>query len=159
MRQAKAAGVIARIPGGRRAKGLPKLSKDRKIRRAQRMLEAAMAKRNAEKATVPMVAQRSWVELEKPDKLSEATDQSLDKVYTFLLMDLDPVVQEKLFLAQQQVALSTISNQIRLDAAKLQAQTSLHNLPDEILRERLAAAFERLDALPDVIEDDDVGTG
>jgi hypothetical protein len=159
MRWAKAAGLIARIPGGRRAKNLPPLSKDCKIRRAQRMLEAAMAKRKAEKAALPVLAQRPWNELGKAEKLSEATDKSLDAIYDFLLMEVDPVEDQKLFIARQQVALSTVSNQIRLDAAKLQAQTSLHDLPDEILRERLAAAFARLDALSDVIEDEasDIG--
>jgi hypothetical protein len=39
MRAAKAAGQIARFPGGRRTRGLPPLSKDPKIRRAQRIVE------------------------------------------------------------------------------------------------------------------------
>ena len=44
MRLAKARGEIEKIPGGRRAKGLPPLSKDPKIRKAQRFVEKAMAK-------------------------------------------------------------------------------------------------------------------
>jgi hypothetical protein len=45
MRRAKAAGLIEKIPGGRRKRGLPKLSKDRIIARAQRVLEEVMAKK------------------------------------------------------------------------------------------------------------------
>jgi hypothetical protein len=159
MRAAKSAGLVERFPNGRRKRGLPKLPADRKLRRAVRIVEKEMAARKAEKAAVPMVAQRSWAELDKAEKLSEATEKSLDAIYDFLLMEVDPVEDQKLFIARQQVALSTISNQIRLDAAKLQAQTSLHDLPDEILRQRLAAAFARLDALSDVIEEEasDVG--
>jgi hypothetical protein len=44
-RLAKQAGLIEKIPGGRRAKGLPKLSKDRTIRKAQRVLEEMMARK------------------------------------------------------------------------------------------------------------------
>jgi glucans biosynthesis protein len=150
MRAAKAAGLIERFPNGRRGKDLPPLSKDRKIRKAQKILEAAMAKRKAEKAAVAAVVERPWDQLDKAGKLSEATDKSLDAIYDFLLMDVDPVADPKLFLAKQQVALSTIANQIRLDAAKLQAQTALQNLPDDTVQERLAAWFERLDALPDL---------
>jgi hypothetical protein len=45
MRAAKAAGLIEKIPGGRRARGLPPLSPDPTIRKAQRLIEELMAKR------------------------------------------------------------------------------------------------------------------
>src|SRR5215471_1172341 len=39
MRAAKAAGLIEKFPGGRRARGLPQLSKNPTIRKAQRLVE------------------------------------------------------------------------------------------------------------------------
>src|SRR6516165_1029493 len=60
MRAAKARGELARLPGGRRSRGLPKLSRDKKIRRAQRILEKKMAARK--KAAVSAVAKRQWQE-------------------------------------------------------------------------------------------------
>jgi hypothetical protein len=70
MREAKAAGQIEKIPGGRRAKGLPPLSKDRKIREAQRMIEKMMSER--------AVARRWGEGLTKAERLSEATDEALE---------------------------------------------------------------------------------
>jgi hypothetical protein len=140
MREAKAAGLIDKIPGGRRAKGLPPLSKDRKIRRAQKILEAAMAARKAEKAVVP-VAERRWQELDKAGQLSEATSESLSRVYAFLLMDFDPAKDPKMFALQQSVALSTISAQIRLDSAALLARSGVVLNEDE--RDRLDRAHRR----------------
>jgi hypothetical protein len=121
---------------------LPRLSKDRKIRRAQRMLEAAMEERKKE---VAATVTRAWEELSSAEKLSLATDQSLDKVYAFLLLDFDPVEEQKLVLAQQQVALATISNQIRLDSARLQAETALGGLDDGELDRRLGRLLERVE--------------
>jgi hypothetical protein len=159
MNTAKAAGLIERFPNGRRRADLPKLPADRRLRRAVRIVEKEMAARKAEKAALPVLAQRPWGELDKASKLSEATDQSLDNAYAFLCRPIDPVGDPKLFALQQTVGLTVISAQIRLDSAGLMAKTALHDLPDEILRQRLAAAFARLDAMPDVIENDDVGAG
>jgi hypothetical protein len=44
MRVAKESGTITRFPNGRRPRGAPKLHPDRTIRRAQKMIEARMAK-------------------------------------------------------------------------------------------------------------------
>ena len=44
MRVAKESGPITRFPNGRRPRGAPKLHPDRTIRRAQKMIEARMAK-------------------------------------------------------------------------------------------------------------------
>jgi hypothetical protein len=80
MRQAKAAGQIERFPGGRRPRGLPPLSKDPTIRRAQTLVERAMAKKNGtgvpEVPTVPDNV-RPWSSLSKGERLSSATDDSL----------------------------------------------------------------------------------
>jgi hypothetical protein len=47
MRLAKQEGLIERFPNGRRARGAPKLHPDRTIRRAQKIIEARMAKEPA----------------------------------------------------------------------------------------------------------------
>jgi len=124
MWEAKAAGLIERFPNGQRAKGLPPLSKDSKIRRAQRIIEARMAKQSKEVVT----AERPWPELSKADKLAAATDLGLDVAMKVLteggrLLDerglegMDP----KLLAEVRGTALSIISDQIRIDAAVLQA--------------------------------------
>jgi hypothetical protein len=140
---------------------LPPLSRDPKIRKATRLLEAEMARRK--KAAVPGPVGRPWGELGKAEKLEQATDRSLDRVFNFLLLDVDPVSDPKLFALQQSVALSTISNQIRLDAAALQAQVALANVPDGALSLRLEQAFARLDEIVLDEEDDNgdaaAGTG
>ena len=76
MREAKAAGQIERFPGGRRARGLPPLSKDPKIRRAQRIVERAMA--NGVTTNGNGGIDRPWESLTKAEKLSRATELALD---------------------------------------------------------------------------------
>ena len=88
MREAKARGEIERFPGGRRARGLPPLSKDRTIRRAQRILEARVSNRGA--VMVPATSDAT-----KAEKLGEATDISLDRVLAFLYLDVDPRAEPK----------------------------------------------------------------
>jgi hypothetical protein len=65
---AKAAGQAARFPGGRRTRGLPPLSKDPKIRRAERIVENGleMARR---KKQLPIPAHKPWEELSRGQKL------------------------------------------------------------------------------------------
>ena len=142
MREAKAAGLIEKIPGGRRARGLPKLSKDKKIRKGQRILEnleKEMTARKAEKAAaVPAVVERPFEELEKAEQLSEATGKSLSRVYRFLLQEIDPAADPKMFALQINTALATISAQIRLDSAVLMARSGPVLNEDE--RERLDQA-------------------
>jgi hypothetical protein len=153
MREAKAAGLIEKIPGGRRARDLPKLPTDRRLKRAVRVIEAAMAKRKKEKAAVPAVVERPWQQLDKAQKLGEATDRGLDEIYAFLMKPVDPEKNEKLYLAKISTALSVVSAQIRLDSAALMAQTSLNTLPDTTVKLRLEEAFALLDAVP--LSDDD----
>jgi hypothetical protein len=141
MHAAKARGEIAKFPNGRRAKSLPPLSKDRKIRKAQRLLEAAMAKRKAEKAAVPATVTQPWQGLDKAGKLSEMTDQGLDELYAFLMKPVDPEKNEKLYLAKISTALSVVSAQIRLDAAALMARSGAVLNEDE--RARLDWAHRR----------------
>jgi hypothetical protein len=120
-----------------------------------RILEATMERRK-EAAAVPAPVAREWRELDKAAKLSEATDRALDNAYSFLCMEVDPVADPKMYALQQSVGLATISNQIRLDSAKLQAQTAVHNLPEDTVRQRFAQLLERLDLEPDD-DADDVG--
>ena len=160
MRLAKVMGAIARFPGGRRDRGLPPLSKDPRIRRAQRLVEAEMAARR--KVRVDQVSDgQGWQERSSGQKLATASDKSLDRIFAFLLLDLDPRADEKLFLAQQQMAMATITNQIKLDSAQLAAQAALANVPDAALSLRLQAAFERLDevAIENEAENEDGGEG
>jgi|307.fasta_scaffold466305_1 hypothetical protein len=66
MKAAKERGEIAKIPGGRRARGLPPLSKDPTIRKAQRMVEKMKATRDV------AVPAKAWGEMGKGEKLSAA---------------------------------------------------------------------------------------
>src|SRR5262249_30721912 len=75
MREAKARGETERFPGGRRARGLPPLSEDPTIRKAQRIIEAKMAEQSKAAVTT---GERPWSELSKAEKLAVATDLGLD---------------------------------------------------------------------------------
>ena len=110
MRLAKARGEIEKIPGGRRAKGLPPLSKDPNIRKAQRFVEKAMAK------LVPSDG-RPWTEMSKAEKLGRATELALDCVRDILELGIDPSDAKTLAIVKD-TALNIISQQIRLDALK-----------------------------------------
>jgi hypothetical protein len=128
MRAAKARGEIARFPNGGRAKGLPPLSRNPIIRKAQRLIEAKM---QAKAVVVPVK------DITKAEKLGAASDRSLDRVVAFLDQDIDPQADPKLFALQINTSLTIISVQGRLDAAALQAQAlSTAGLSDEQKRAR-----------------------
>jgi hypothetical protein len=114
MRAAKERGEIERFPGGRRSRGLPPLSKDRIIPRAQRAAE----KRMAERAMVPR-DERPWEELSMGEKLARAADTALDRLYDDILCgktDLDDPKAKRLLL---DAALGVISQQVRVDTTVL----------------------------------------
>jgi hypothetical protein len=136
MRQAKAAGLIDKIPVGRRARDLPPLSKDRKIRRAQRIIEARME----ERAVV-----RRWGEgLTKAERLGSATDDALEVVQRILALGVDPTDPRVLAIVKD-TALTVISVPARLDAAALAAQSgALSGLDDDQFDGRLDRALARL---------------
>jgi len=133
MRAAKASGEIEKIPGGRRAKDLPPLSKDPKIRRAQRIIEKRMAEQSRAVARTDGNVPSSWDQLSKADKLARATDLGLD-VSMKILTDGGRLLDErglegmdpKLLAEVRGTALSIISDQIRIDAAALQASAIRH---------------------------------
>jgi len=139
MRAAKAAGQIERFPGGRRARGLPPLSKDRTIRKAQRMVERVMAKREklAAVALAPgsdspdPTAERQWSEQSRGEKLADNADRSLAftsgilslgaRVKDQLLKDDADVTkrvhpsQLKILEMAKDTALATISHRLRVE--------------------------------------------
>jgi len=156
MREAKARGEIERFPGGRRARGLPPLSKDRTIRRAQRILEARGSNRGA--VMVPATSDAT-----KAEKLGEATDISLDRVLAFLYLDVDPRAEPKLFALQMNTAMTTISNQVRVDTAELTARAlSPTGLTEEQrraqARQAILEAFAERPQLDNSISDSDAGS-
>jgi hypothetical protein len=139
MRAAKARGEIARFPGGRRARGLPPLSKDPTIRRAQKIVEKLMALQD-----IAPVRKLPWEELSHSDKLDKGTGLALD-IAAKILNDGAMILERdglegtdiKLVTLVKDTALQVISNQIRVDTAALQAQAlSTAGLSDEQKRER-----------------------
>ena len=114
MRAAKARGEIGRFPGGQRARGLPPLSKDRTIRRAQRLVEKAVAVNGKEVAEGQA---RAWASLNKAERLGRATELALDCVREILELGIDPSDAKTLSIVKD-TALNIISQQIRLDALK-----------------------------------------
>ena len=138
MRGAKARGEIERFPNGARARDLPPLSKDRTIRRAQRLLEKAKVMADQEIATVP---ERPWSELTKAEKLGDVTNVALDIAREILALGVDPS-DPKILQIVKDTALSVISNQIRVDTAVLAASVSSPaGLTEEQRRERARQAI------------------
>ena len=119
MRQAKAAGLIERFPNGRRPKGAPKLSSNKKIAKAQRIVEVWMAE--VEAKGVPATP---WAQLTKAQKLSSNADLSLDVTRRILELGVDPRDPKTLALVKD-VALSTIAMQIKVEQGKLSPSGSL----------------------------------
>ena len=126
MRVAKAAGLIARFPCGARSLGLPPLSKDPKVRKAQRLIEARMAERShqvaaaaaPQPAPADLSAERPWAGLSKGEKLAASTDRALDVVKAYLDLPVDPS-NWKLAAMQASLALGVIGYQIRVESAAL----------------------------------------
>ena len=125
MREAKARGEIELFPGGRRARGLPPLSRDPTIRKAQRILEKAKAMADQEIATVP---ERPWSERGHAEKLDLETGQALDIAAKILrdgtqMLERDGIegADIKLVTLVKDTALQVISTQLRVDHAKLAA--------------------------------------
>ena len=116
MRELKAAGIITRFPGGKRPKGSPPLSKDKTIRRAQKMVEKLMAEQTGVQTTTNEPP-RSWGDLTKAEKLSHTADLALDCTRQILELGIDPSDAKTLAIVKD-TALNIISQQIRLDALK-----------------------------------------
>jgi hypothetical protein len=136
MRAAKARGEIERFPGGKRARGLPSLSKHPKIRRAQKIIEAMMSGREVAEGQG-----RAWPSLTKAEKLGAVTDVALDIAREILALGVDPS-DTRILQIVKDTALSVISNQIRVDTAVLTASVaSPAGLTEEQRRERARQAI------------------
>src|SRR5215471_14631756 len=110
MRQAKAAGLIKRFPNGRRPKDAPKRSSDKRVRKAQVIIESVMA----EKVTLPA---KPWSEMSRGEKLATAADRALTVTKEFLDREIDPDDQ-KMVAAQVQTALAVIGYQLKAETAR-----------------------------------------
>jgi hypothetical protein len=156
MRAAKARGEIDRFPNGGRAKALPPLSKDRKIRKAQRIIENEMARRKKQQLLVP--PPKPWVDLTRGEKLERAADAALDRAWEVLQWQPAPT-DLKLSTLVSNVALTILARQIGVEAA--QADQS-HPVPTGLSRSEAIAlmnAADRLDALltlPPAADEEDV---
>jgi len=131
------------------------LSKDRTIRRAQRILERLMAEQTGVQATTnEAVPPRTWDDLTKAEKLSRAADLALDCARQILELGIDRS-DVKLLAQVKDTALNIISQQIRLDALKelqVRGDAPAAKVRDEEQR-LLALAFSELGVRhPQIIE-------
>jgi hypothetical protein len=160
MREAKERGEIVRFPGGRRPRGSPPLSKDKTIRRAQRIIEAEidMARTRRKKQLLLVPAPKPWEELSRGQKLERAADLGLDRAYEILQLGVDPL-NPKVLAIVQNTALAVISRQIAIEAAQTDRS---HPLPTGLSRSEALAlmnAADRFDALLTLPAEEDVSDG
>jgi hypothetical protein len=111
---AKAAGLIKKIPGGRRARGLPPRSKDRIIARGQRLIEQAIAMAKA----LPAVPGKSWEDLTDGQKFARNFSASLDFNHEVLNRHTN-WEDTQLLKLKKEIALSTQTAAIRVKVAEL----------------------------------------
>jgi len=133
MRRLKAAGVIDRFPCGTPARHW---SRDPVIRKAQQLVEKMKKKRDL---SVPA---KAWAEMSKGEKLSAAADLGLDIAYEIMQRPLnwDDLRQVQIV---RDTALSLIGNQIRVDAAVINAATSKRDVRELTDEELLAILADR----------------
>jgi len=150
MKAAKAAGLIERFPNGRRAKGLPPRSKDRIIRRGQRLIEQAIAMTKA----LPAVPDKSWEEMTDGEKFASNFTASLDFNHEVLNRHTNWEDTELLKL-KKEIALSTQAAAVRLRTAELAPRS------DDTVVSRLMERVARLRRSETVLEIDpgDVSEG
>jgi hypothetical protein len=118
-RAARSEGLIGRFPNGRRRRDQSKLSSDKKIARAQRIIETIVEVKMAQKAALPA---KSWDSLSRGEKLSSNADLSLDVTRRILELGVDPSDPKTLALVKD-VALSTIGFQLKAETARLPGAT------------------------------------
>jgi hypothetical protein len=131
MRELKKAGVIEKIPGGRK----PKTPSPRK---SDKVIERARAVVASEGARLPALAKseaRNWAKKTHAEKLGTLTGQALDKTREILELPCDPD-NLKLLSIQKDAALSIIAAQVKVDETQLRARNEeKHNRARaEILR-------------------------
>jgi hypothetical protein len=119
-RLAKERGSIEKFPNGRRRRDAPKLSADKTVARAQRLMEkGVMAQRSPPAIPVAALpAEKPWEQQSKGERLSHNVDLSLSFTKSLLELPFDPE-NLKLLAIQKDAALTLISQQIRIESERL----------------------------------------
>jgi len=142
---AKTAGLIEKLPNGRKPRGSPKRSANRVIARAQRVLEerTMMLSGKDTGAALPaaapgepaVAAGKARNAMSKSEKQSANTDLALDVNHAVLSapVDLNDLKRARL---QVDCAVSTINQQVRIDQAQMRQQSEENAVA--ILMRRLA---------------------
>jgi hypothetical protein len=121
MRLAKQQGLIAKFPNGRRPRGAPKLSADKTVARAQRLMEKEVVAKQSPLAipvATPPAAEKPWADMSKGERMSYNADLALNFTRQLLDLPFDPE-NLKLLGHQKDAALTIISQQIRIEAERL----------------------------------------
>ena len=153
MRAAKERGEVDRFPNGRRARGLPKRSKDRIIARGQRLIEQAIAEMAKAKKNLPAVPERPWEEKTVGEKFSANFEDALDFSHEVLNRNTNWEDIELLKL-KKEIALAAQSQAIRIRVAELSPRS------DDSVVNRLmqrVAALRRGERVIDIAPDDVAG--
>jgi hypothetical protein len=159
MRLAKQRGEISKLPNGRRPRGAPKLSANKTVRRAQRVMESVMAKKDVVGGSPPALpAVKPFAEMSKGEKLSHNADLALDDTMRILAARIDyarladpewladpenrAIARELQKSADRQMntSLVTLGHQIRVDEKELERNGNRRGL-DEMTLEQLRASL------------------
>ena len=128
MRGAKTAGLIARFPNGRRAKGLPPLSKNVRIRKAQRIIEVKMAAIEKVPTAVP---DKAWDQLTNAEQLRALARSALGTARDVLALGVDPSDPRVLRIVTD-TALTMISQQIRVEERQPRGHVEVSPVPGTV---------------------------
>jgi hypothetical protein len=158
MRLAKQRGEIPKLPNGRRPRGAPKLSANKTVRRAQRVMESVMAKKNVVAGSPPpLPAVKPFAEMSKGEKLSHNADLALDDTMRILAARIDyarladpewladpenrAIARELQKSADRQMntSLVTLGHQIRVDEKELERNGNRRGLDDATLEQLRAS--------------------
>jgi hypothetical protein len=151
MRALKQAGLIDRLPWGRKAGSTPKFSKDPVVARAQRIVERiqtqmAIRKRGGLLAPVPeidaapAVQEKPWSKMTKAEKLESNADVSLDVTRQILALGVDPENPQILKIVKD-TALQIIGAAVRIN--ETQASVMAQEQKRSQILEKMAAGFEK----------------
>jgi hypothetical protein len=129
---AKAAGLIDKIPTGRRRPGIKKAS-SKAVARARGLLYKGMEMRKKQAIEpVSSFPPKPWAEQTRADKLGTLTDKAFDVTRAILDIPVDPA-DKRLLSIQKDTALSVISTQTKVDESQLRQHEI--DRADEMLRE------------------------
>ncbi len=113
MQDLKAAGMIKKIPGGRRPRA-PTRAKASDVM----VIEEARAAVVRDHTEVPALSALPWQDQSHPEKLNTLTGKALDKTREILDLPCDPA-NLKLLSIQKDAALSVLSAQVKVDENRL----------------------------------------